>query len=184
MYHIVDFLDTGDTEVVPTSWVKDGRSLWPPYKVREKCNRVVMRGDPPDESWPSYNIRIRATKNTFSEAWLLLPRALQTADLQTEDDEDHRPAYKKRKRRVTYRLFDSESEDDIPNEQPRGKTDRAPLTLAPAPAIAPPAVISPPAATRPAVSPGVHKLTSTMAPPENQPRMNNQPMCDRKCFQQ
>lgn len=63
MYHIVDILDTGDTEVVPASWVKDGRSFWPPYKVREKCNRAVMRGEPPDESWASYSIRIRATKS-------------------------------------------------------------------------------------------------------------------------
>ncbi|XP_056123945.1 uncharacterized protein LOC130102073 [Rhinichthys klamathensis goyatoka] len=79
MYHIVDFLDTGDSEVVPSSWVKDGRSLWPPFKVREKCNRVVVRGDPPDESWPSHTIRIRATKTT--EMQTNYPHTLEVPDV-------------------------------------------------------------------------------------------------------
>ncbi len=81
-------------------------------------------------------------------------------------------------KRVTYRLLDSESEEDneITNEQPRGKITRAPLALTPAPAIAPPTVI-PPAATRPTVSP------SSLTPP-NHPRTNNQPVSDRKCLQQ
>ncbi|KAI2644480.1 Arginine-glutamic acid dipeptide repeats protein [Labeo rohita] len=67
--------------------------------------------------------------------------------------------------------MDSESEEDndITTEQPR--ISRAPLALTPAPAIALPTVIPPSAATRPTVSP------SSLTTP-NQPRTNNQPMCD------
>nr|XP_020444436.1 uncharacterized protein LOC109953328 [Monopterus albus] len=145
MYHIVDFVDTGDTEVVPASWVHNGRSFWPPYKAREQCNRAIARADPPKEFWEKYNIRIRATKDTFSEARLLLPKALLTSDLQTEDEEDQRPAYKRRKRRGMNRIFESESDQDDndgSNEATRGKRTRAPLALPTAPTIGPPAVTS------------------------------------------
>ncbi|XP_062335854.1 uncharacterized protein LOC134035067 [Osmerus eperlanus] len=168
MYHIVDFLDTGDTEVVPASWVENGRSYWPPYKARERCNRAIMGADPPEESWANHNIRIRATKNTFSEARLLLPRALLTSDLQTEDEEDQRPAYRRRKRRGTNRIWDSESEDDSTHLQPRGVNTRAPLGLPPAP------VIAPPTPTRPAIATSVPRQNLSMATPDR-PRVNNQP---------
>ncbi|KAJ8365119.1 hypothetical protein SKAU_G00139500 [Synaphobranchus kaupii] len=77
-------------------------SYWPPYKDRERCNRAVMRAEPPEDSWGELlDVKIRATKNSYGEARLLLPTALNTSDLQTEDEDD-RPAYLKRKKRSRF----------------------------------------------------------------------------------
>lgn len=62
MYHIVEFTDTGDTEVVPDQWVRDERAVWPPYKERQRCDKAIMKAHPPGASWESFAIRIRATK--------------------------------------------------------------------------------------------------------------------------
>ncbi|TRY58333.1 hypothetical protein DNTS_031777 [Danionella cerebrum] len=131
MYHIVQFVGSGDTEIVPSSWVKDGRSFWPPFKLKEKCSRAVMRGDPPDETWASYSIKIKETKNTFSEAWMLLPGSMLTSDVQTdeEDEDDRRRASRKKKRSRVFKK-ESESEEDNSDvsdhhrrKNPRGSTE-------------------------------------------------------------
>ena len=62
MYHIVEFLDEGGAEVVPASWVQDGRSFWPPYDTRALCDRAIIREDPPEDSWTTYRVRIMITK--------------------------------------------------------------------------------------------------------------------------
>lgn len=70
MFHIVDFVveeeneAKDETEVVPASWVGNGRSYWPPYNSRERCYQAISRAAPPEESWTSYKIRrIKATKS-------------------------------------------------------------------------------------------------------------------------
>ena len=62
MFHIVDFVSEGVTEVVPVSWVVGGRSYWPPYDTRERCDRAVIKMETPGASWQTYSVKVRATR--------------------------------------------------------------------------------------------------------------------------
>ncbi|CAL8242543.1 unnamed protein product [Merluccius merluccius] len=67
MFHIVEFILSEETKIVPASWVRDGMSYWPPYGSRERCNRAVMRAETPDNLWTSYDVRIRCTRAVIHE---------------------------------------------------------------------------------------------------------------------
>ena len=44
-------------------------------------------------------LNVNPIPDTYKEARLKLPKALLTSDLNTEDEHDSRPAYKKRKKK-------------------------------------------------------------------------------------
>ncbi|KAM6943952.1 uncharacterized protein PEZ65_001879 [Lycodopsis pacificus] len=116
---------------------------WSPYKERQRCDKAIMKAHAPGASWESFPIKIMTTKGTYDEARLLLPKAMQTSDLQTEDEVDQRPAYIKR-RKITPKRWISDSESD--EEQPqisKGKKKR-PTALPTAPYISPPRSLSVP----------------------------------------
>ncbi|XP_046880880.1 uncharacterized protein LOC124470804 [Hypomesus transpacificus] len=128
MFHIVDFIsaEKKETEVVPSSWVQDGMSYWPPYSSTERCTRAVKRQEAPDETWGLFDVNIRYTRNTYEEARHKLPMAVVQSDLQTEEDD--RPAYMKRRGRGrnTQIFSDTESEDEPSAKFPR--MDRSSVT--------------------------------------------------------
>ncbi|XP_062865586.1 uncharacterized protein LOC134328420 [Trichomycterus rosablanca] len=97
MFHIVDFIHSNETEIVPSSWVHDGMSYWCPYKDRLRCDRAVMRQEPPDPSWNCFDVIIKCTKDTYAECKAKMPRALVNES--ATEYEDDRPAYLKRKGR-------------------------------------------------------------------------------------
>ncbi|XP_062316774.1 uncharacterized protein LOC134020631 [Osmerus eperlanus] len=170
MFHIVDFIsaEKKETEVVPSSWVQDGMSYWPPYSSTERCTRAVKRQETPDKTWGLFDVNIRYTRDTYEEARHKLPMAVVQSDLQTEED-DH-PAYMKRKGRGrnTQIFSDTESEDEPSAKFPRKDRSVTSKGLPPAP------VIRPPEDRR--ETPGTSN-TQTRTEPNIQ-----QQLCDRKCY--
>ncbi|XP_067100694.1 uncharacterized protein [Osmerus mordax] len=142
MFHIVDFIsaEKKETEVVPSSWVQDGMSYWPPYSSTERCTRAVKRQETPDETWGLFDVNIRYTRDTYEEARQKLPMAVVQSDMQTEEEEDDRPAYMKRKGmgRNTQIFSDTESEDEPSAKFQRKDRSVTSKGLPPAPVIRPP----------------------------------------------
>ena len=68
MFHIVDLTsaEKKETEVVPSSWVQDGLSYWPPYSSTERCTRAVKRQEAPDETWGLFDVNIRYTRSELN----------------------------------------------------------------------------------------------------------------------
>lgn len=115
MFHIVEFIVSAETKIVPASWVWDGMSYWPPYSSRERCTRAVMRAETPDNLWSSYDVRIRCTRETYSEA------RLSQSDVQT-DSQEFAPAYQKREGRCNKRLMVWEQEEEELQQQFKRRT--------------------------------------------------------------
>ncbi|XP_029548437.1 uncharacterized protein LOC115149627 [Salmo trutta] len=69
MFHIVDFIsvEKKETEVVPSSWVQDGMSYWPPYTSTGRCTRAVKRQEAPDETWDLFDVNIRFARAILRE---------------------------------------------------------------------------------------------------------------------
>nr|XP_001344635.2 uncharacterized protein LOC100005637 [Danio rerio] len=116
MFHIVEFIESSEVEVVPSSWVQNGACAWPSYKSMAKIHKAVTLQDSPNQSWATFRVRIIYTTDSYEEARLKLPQATVMSDLQTDEDDD-RPSYTKRK--------NSDSDEEILSGRKRlGKKGR------------------------------------------------------------
>ncbi|KAG9278043.1 hypothetical protein AMEX_G5834 [Astyanax mexicanus] len=112
MFHIVEFRESSEVEVVPDSWVKNNSCLWPSYKSVGRIRQAICRQEIPGDSWKSFEIRVLCTEVTYQDARAKLPRAAVTSDLQSDENDD-RPAYFKRKNRGSKMFISSGSEDEL-----------------------------------------------------------------------
>nr|XP_055035863.1 uncharacterized protein LOC129423559 [Misgurnus anguillicaudatus]XP_055035872.1 uncharacterized protein LOC129423559 [Misgurnus anguillicaudatus] len=112
MFHIVEFTESSEVEVVPSSWVHNGICAWPTYKSMAKIQKAVTLQESPNSTWSAFKVRIIHTTDTFQEARLKLPQATLMSDLQTDDDDDDRPANTRRKNRGNKRNHSSECDED------------------------------------------------------------------------
>ncbi|XP_067282158.1 uncharacterized protein [Pseudorasbora parva] len=88
MFHIVEFIESSEVEVVPSSWVQNGTCAWPTYKSVAKIQKAVTLHESPNHTWSAFRVRIIHSTDTYQEARLKLPQATLMSDLQTEDDDD------------------------------------------------------------------------------------------------
>uniref|UniRef100_A0A672Y877 Uncharacterized protein n=1 Tax=Sphaeramia orbicularis TaxID=375764 RepID=A0A672Y877_9TELE len=88
MYHIVEFVDTNEVEVVPSSWVSDGQCLWPERYKLEDIKKATRSMEQPQDTWRSFQIRILYTAANYNIARLKLPQAEAQTDLQTADENE------------------------------------------------------------------------------------------------
>nr|XP_055073488.1 uncharacterized protein LOC129453312 [Misgurnus anguillicaudatus] len=138
MYHIVEFVNSNEVEVVHSNWLEGGESFWPPFVSLAKLRRATKDGVMPGADWNRFRVRVMYSHDVYEIACAKLLEATITSDLNTED-EDNRPEYMKRKNRGCKRIVSSSEEEE--EEQGRTAALRAPTKkktytqLAPAPCI-------------------------------------------------
>ncbi|XP_048048644.1 uncharacterized protein LOC125269734 [Megalobrama amblycephala] len=138
MYHIVEFVNSKEVEVVHSNWLEGGESFWPPFVSLAKLRRATKDGVMPGADWTRFRVRVMYSHDVYEIACAKLLEATITSDLNTED-EDNRPEYMKRKNRGCKRIVSSSEEEE--EEQGRTAALRAPTKkktytqLAPAPCI-------------------------------------------------
>lgn len=54
---IVIFTDENTVEVVPTNWIQNNKCYWP-SPTSDKMISAIKNHDAPNDSWPSYSIRL------------------------------------------------------------------------------------------------------------------------------
>ncbi|KAL1258148.1 hypothetical protein QQF64_011392 [Cirrhinus molitorella] len=143
MFHIVEFSESSEVEVVPSSWVQNKTCVWPSYKSLTKIHKAVTMQECPTPTWTTFRVRILHTTETYQAARQKLPQATLMSDLQTEDDDNDLPSYAKRKNRGNKRPISSESdEEDVVVRKRLDKRSRseALVELAAAPSIPAPPV--------------------------------------------
>ncbi|KAL2077857.1 hypothetical protein ACEWY4_027361 [Coilia grayii] len=109
MYHIINFTDYNEVELVPAMWVNGGVCHWPPYKG-EAFQRAVRNSQAPENNWQVYNARVLYT-GSYQDARKRLPLAEQQTDLQSEAEVEEKGRKRKVKRNRHYEP--SESEEDV-----------------------------------------------------------------------
>lgn len=56
---LVEFLETKDVAVIPSSWlVRKDKALWPPYQSSIRLNNAVRNSDSPSTEWTKYSVKI------------------------------------------------------------------------------------------------------------------------------
>lgn len=48
--------------IVPSGWVKDGRSYWPNYPSDQKINKAIKNSEEPGPGWKTFGVRILFAK--------------------------------------------------------------------------------------------------------------------------
>ncbi|XP_028441831.1 uncharacterized protein LOC114560568 [Perca flavescens] len=140
MYHVVEFVNSKEVEVVHSNWPKGGQSFWPPFVSLAKLRRAAKDGVIPGADWTRFRVCVMYSHDVYEIACAKLLEATITSDLNTED-EDNRPEYMKRKNRGCRRIVSSSEEEEEEEEQGRTAAPRAPTKkksytiLAPAPCI-------------------------------------------------
>ncbi|XP_073778635.1 uncharacterized protein isoform X2 [Danio rerio] len=126
MFHIVEFLETQEVEVVPALWVTDEICQWPAHYKADELVKAVRSQEQPGVTWDAFRVQILYTAANYKHACLKLPEAEAYTDLQTaEEDKDDYP--KKKRKRLPNIHFESDSEEEVPVKQK--------ITLPPAPKI-------------------------------------------------
>ncbi|XP_014671825.1 PREDICTED: uncharacterized protein LOC106812455 [Priapulus caudatus] len=115
MYVIVEFLETGEVEAVPDTWIQENSVLWPPHSSGTIKNLIKNHGAP-KECWITYEIRKLTTASDYDKARQKLRMAEYTSDLQSEEDN----STQKRKKRPTLRYI-SETDSDLEVSPPLKK---------------------------------------------------------------
>jgi hypothetical protein len=59
MFLIVEFPDTNEVELAPSSWINvdDGTCKWPPYKP-ERLTKAISNREAPGSGWTVFNARV------------------------------------------------------------------------------------------------------------------------------
>lgn len=115
MYSIVEFINDGSVQAVPSEWVVGLTScLWPKVSFH-KVTKMTQSNALPEENWESHKIRILGRAVTLVDAQKKAKRAEMTSDL---DSTDHG----KRTRRPCEKFF---LYDDDNNEQLNSKSKKS-----------------------------------------------------------
>uniref|UniRef100_A0A8C4SMI2 DUF4806 domain-containing protein n=1 Tax=Erpetoichthys calabaricus TaxID=27687 RepID=A0A8C4SMI2_ERPCA len=57
MYHIVNFSECMEVELVPSNWVSNGVCAWPPYKTGD-IHKAIINKEQPKENWKSFKVEV------------------------------------------------------------------------------------------------------------------------------
>ena len=57
-FAVVVFEDSDEVDVVPDTWLVDGKCYWPRYRDTSKINRAVKEKVTPEKSWTQYDARV------------------------------------------------------------------------------------------------------------------------------
>ncbi|XP_051787681.1 uncharacterized protein LOC114664575 [Erpetoichthys calabaricus] len=113
MYHIVNFSECNEVELVPSNWVSNGVCAWPPYKTGD-IHKAIINKEQPKENWKSFKVEVMYTTDNYRTARLKLPVAERHSDLQTaEDEEDDEIPKRTKRRKIANTRFDSDSDGDV-----------------------------------------------------------------------
>lgn len=58
MYHVVEFVDSKEVEVVYSNRLKGGQSFWPPFVSLAKLHRATKDGVMPGADWTRFRVRV------------------------------------------------------------------------------------------------------------------------------
>lgn len=57
-FHVVDFLERGEVEVVSSRWMAgEDACYWPPYKFPNYVKRAQLQHEKPAADWETYKVR-------------------------------------------------------------------------------------------------------------------------------
>ncbi|XP_050517960.1 uncharacterized protein LOC126892471 [Diabrotica virgifera virgifera] len=106
---VVQFLEDGTVEAVPTGWIQGDKCHWPSLPTL-KMQNAIRKGETLNTCWPSHSIKIfkNATFDDYIKARSKARIAEDTSDLNTEDEHQ-------KKRKKVQKIFSS-SEDESSNE--------------------------------------------------------------------
>lgn len=65
MFHIVEFLDKHEVEVVPALWVADEICRWPPNYKPDELVKAIRDKEQPRQTWDAYSVRILYTAGMY-----------------------------------------------------------------------------------------------------------------------
>ncbi|XP_076234998.1 uncharacterized protein LOC143179588 isoform X2 [Calliopsis andreniformis] len=87
MWTIVEFVDDGSVEAVPSTWIQNDVCHWPPLPQNRLIN-AIKKCEPLQLSWPRHKIKVfrNDTFNDYFKARLKAKTAEETSDLQSEND--------------------------------------------------------------------------------------------------
>ncbi|KAL2077924.1 hypothetical protein ACEWY4_025609 [Coilia grayii] len=139
MFHVVEFVESKEVEVVHRNWLKGDQSFWPPFQSISKLRKAVKDGVHPGADWTPFKIRILYSHDVYETACEKVAIAQVTSDLNTDTEEDKRPGYLRRKNRGCKRRSSSSEEEE---EEGQGRaapvahsTPKTYIQLEPAPCI-------------------------------------------------
>lgn len=103
-------------QIVPQIWIQGDRCYWPTFKSlnsQKLYQNAVREYQDPDETWPSYSVRILGVYKSYQLAVPKLKLAEVQSDLNTDDD-----TYKKSRstRKKILVSSSSDEEDDLHKE--------------------------------------------------------------------
>ncbi|XP_037573507.1 uncharacterized protein LOC119455992 [Dermacentor silvarum] len=86
-YAIVEFLTLDEVEVVPSTWIKGNRCVWPPEHIKgDKVVTMVKKAAMPDASWKRFEVSVKGLFETYDMARRKLNRSERDSDLNTDSD--------------------------------------------------------------------------------------------------
>ncbi|KAI4830994.1 hypothetical protein KUCAC02_002595, partial [Chaenocephalus aceratus] len=88
MFHIVEFLETQEVEVVPALWVADDTYQWPAHYKHDDLIKAIRNEEQPEHIWDAFSVRILYTAANYKTARLKLPQPETHTDLQTAEEEE------------------------------------------------------------------------------------------------
>lgn len=108
----IEFLEKGGggLALVNSKWLTPWRKevWWPPFK-QEQFDKLLKKGETPDESWTLYGIFKSYFEKDYKKATVKLKKAELTSDIPSES-EPPQELYTKRKRIPPKRLFSSDED--------------------------------------------------------------------------
>ncbi|XP_077492362.1 uncharacterized protein LOC144103542 [Amblyomma americanum] len=125
-FAIVEFTETVEVEVFPSTWIEGDICCWPGGKA-DSVNKLVRTSAKPQDNWAQHPVEVKGVFCSYENARMRLERSQFTSDLATSDDEQpRRPVHKPK------RLIDSDSDQSPSPPQKRPKKP-APAVLQPYP---------------------------------------------------
>ncbi|XP_042149642.1 uncharacterized protein LOC121047143 [Ixodes scapularis] len=94
MYSVVDFVDSPNgslksIDVVPSTWVKNGKCSWPPYSNARLLQAAAVTCAAPDPAdWTLHNVSILCTATDYARAVHKCQKLTRTAQLTSESEVD------------------------------------------------------------------------------------------------
>ncbi|KAK5918302.1 hypothetical protein CgunFtcFv8_027858 [Champsocephalus gunnari] len=101
MFHIVEFLETQEVEVVPALWVADDTCQWPAHYKHDDLIKAIRNEEQPEHIWDAFSVQILYRAANYKTARLKLPQAETHTDLQTAEEEEEDVLPKKKRKRLS-----------------------------------------------------------------------------------
>ena len=70
-YICLKFIETGEVEAVPSTWVTGDLCRWPNMRDSSKISRAIKEGLTPNSNWSSHNVKVYKTFGKLISAFFL-----------------------------------------------------------------------------------------------------------------